>query len=154
MLRVPKVIVDIVPPGLLRCDAEHAWAMFRDKSRTAIVVVTLPEEMPTTETVELAASLEGELGLHVRHIVVNQVLPPLFSPSERLALADLGDIAVSSAGTAALRSARHRAVRERVQTESLARLAKELPGPPKTYLPLLFEDAASPSAIKGLSKRL
>lgn len=154
MLRVPKVIVDIVPPGLLRRDAEHAWKMFQDKERTSIVVVTLPEEMPTTETVELAATLEEELGLHVRHVVVNQVLPPLFSQGERATLDGLGELAVTDAGSAALRSARHRAVRERVQAESLARLAKSLPGPPKTYLPLLFEDAAAPSAIKELAKRL
>ena len=154
MLRVPKVIVDIVPPGLLRRDAEHAWKMFQDPKRTSIVVVTLPEEMPTTETVELASTLDAELGLKVKHVVVNQVLPPLFSPAERGALDALGDIAVADAGTAALRSARHRAVRERVQTESLARLAKELPGPPKTYLPLLFEDAATPAAIRELAKRL
>src|ERR1700678_676924 len=31
MLRVPKVIVDVVPSGLLRRDAERAWALFQDK---------------------------------------------------------------------------------------------------------------------------
>lgn len=154
MLRVPKVIVDIVPPGLLRRDAERAWEMFRDEKRTAIVVVTLPEEMPTTETVELVATLEGELSLHVRHVVVNQVLPPLFSPAERVALEALGPIASTGAGEAALRSARHRAVQERVQAASLARLARELPRPPKTYLPLLFDDAAAPGAIRELAKRI
>jgi anion-transporting ArsA/GET3 family ATPase len=30
MLRVPKVILDVVPPGLLRRDAERAWALFQD----------------------------------------------------------------------------------------------------------------------------
>ena len=48
MLRVPKVIVDVVPPGLLRRDAERAWEMFKDPAMTAVVLVTLPEEMPTT----------------------------------------------------------------------------------------------------------
>ena len=54
MLRVPKVILDVVPPGLLRRDAERAWALFQDPKTCAIVLVTLPEEMPTTETIELA----------------------------------------------------------------------------------------------------
>ena len=57
MLRVPKVILDVVPPGLLRRDAERAWALFQDPTTCAIVLVTLPEEMPTTETIELARAL-------------------------------------------------------------------------------------------------
>ena len=54
MLRVPKVILDVVPPGLLRRDAERAWTLFQDPATCAVVLVTLPEEMPTTETIELA----------------------------------------------------------------------------------------------------
>ncbi|MDP9152320.1 MAG: AAA family ATPase, partial [Myxococcota bacterium] len=57
MLRVPKVILDVVPPGLLRRDAERAWALFQDPKTCAIVLVTLPEEMPTSETIELSRSL-------------------------------------------------------------------------------------------------
>ncbi|KYF51048.1 anion-transporting ATPase, partial [Sorangium cellulosum] len=59
MLRVPKVILDVAPPGILRRDAEAAWAMFRDPARSGVVVVTLPEEMPATETVELVAEVRG-----------------------------------------------------------------------------------------------
>ena len=44
-------------PGLLRRDAERAWAMFQDPALCAVVLVTLPEEMPTTETIELAHAL-------------------------------------------------------------------------------------------------
>ncbi|MBW2459696.1 MAG: ArsA family ATPase, partial [Deltaproteobacteria bacterium] len=37
MLRVPKVILDIVPPGVLRRDAERAWEMFRDPARCGVL---------------------------------------------------------------------------------------------------------------------
>src|SRR5262249_56256109 len=63
MLRVPKVILDVVPPGLLRRDAERALALFQDPKACAVVLVTLPEEMPTTETIELSRALTGELSL-------------------------------------------------------------------------------------------
>src|SRR5262249_48342257 len=63
MLRVPKVILDVVPPGVLRRDAEAAWKMFRDPKQSGVVVVTLPEEMPTTETIELCSDIRGDLGL-------------------------------------------------------------------------------------------
>jgi anion-transporting ArsA/GET3 family ATPase len=151
MLRVPKVILDVVPSGLLRRDAERAWAMFQDPAQCAVILVTLPEEMPTTETIELANALRGELKLPIGKVVVNAVLPPLFSREERATLA--ATQTQDGPGEAAISSGRDRATRERVQAESLARLSKELPVSP-AFLPLLFEDAANPAAIKELSKRV
>ena len=151
MLRVPKVILDVVPPGLLRRDAEKAWAMFQDPTACAVVLVTIPEEMPTTETIELASALR-DMKLPIARVVVNGVLPPLFSRAERDALQNLGQLD-DETGEAALVAGRHRATRERVQAESLARLSKELPIAP-SFLPLLFEDAANPVAIHELAKRI
>ncbi len=156
MLRVPKVIVDVVPPGLLRRDAERAWEMFQDPMTSAVILVTLPEEMPTSETIELAHALRDELNLPIGKVVVNAVLPPLFSRAERVKLeadSGIGDGSTTDPGEAALVAGRDRAVRERVQAESLARLSKELPLPP-AFLPLLFGDAANPAAIRELSKRV
>lgn len=157
MLRVPKVIVEVVPTGLLRRDAERAWEMFQDPKRSAVVLVTLPEEMPTTETIELAHALRDDLKLPIGKVVVNMVLPPLFSKTERATLeasnvtmADASDDDAPSIGIAAGRS---RAIRERVQAESLHRLSEDLPISP-SFLPQLFEDAAQPSAIRDLSKRM
>ena len=152
MLRVPKVIVDVVPPGLLRRDAERAWTMFQDPATCAVVLVTLPEEMPTTETIELAHALKTELKLPIGKIVVNAVLPPLFSREERVALEAFHGHG-ETPGDAALWAGRDRATRERVQAESLARLAKELPISP-SFLPLIFDDAANPASIRELAKRV
>src|SRR3974390_112570 len=142
MLRVPKVILDIVPPGILRRDPERAWQMFQDPRTCAIILVTLPEEMPTTETIELARALQ-ELGLPIGRVVVNGVLPPLFSIHERTALVRPEVDDLRRPGEAALAAGKDRATRERVQAESLNRLSKELPVPP-AFLPLLMEDAARP----------
>ena len=153
MLRVPKVILDVVPPGLLRRDAERAVQMFRDPKTCAVVLVTLPEEMPTSETIELAQALTNELHLPIGKVVVNGVLPPLFSKEERAVLEAMGAIDVANAGDAAIYAGRDRATRERVQAESLGRLSRELPVKP-AFLPLLFEDAARPDAIRELAKRV
>lgn len=155
MLRVPKVILDVVPPGILRRDAERAWALFQDEKTCGIVLVTLPEEMPTTETIELASALR-ELGLPIGRVVVNCVLPPLFSKEERAALVAVtpnASNATTEAGEAALAAARDRSTRERVQAESLNRLSHELPVPP-AFLPLLMQDAANPESIAQLAKRV
>jgi len=156
MLRVPKVITEVVPPGLLRRDAEAALHMFQDPETCSVVLVTLPEEMPTTETIELAAALTGELRIPIAKVVVNGVLPPLFSREERDTL-EAVDVrpadAAADPGLAALAAGRDRAVRERVQAASLARLSRELPVKP-AFLPLLFTDAARPDAIRELAKRV
>jgi anion-transporting ArsA/GET3 family ATPase len=152
MLRVPKVIMGVVPAGLLRRDAERAWTLFQDREACAIVLVTLPEEMPTTETIELAAALT-EMGLPIGRVVVNAVLPPLFSREERASLEALGPLDVRSQGDAALMASRDRGARERLQAESLNRLSQELPISP-AFLPLLLEDAATPAAIETLAKRI
>jgi anion-transporting ArsA/GET3 family ATPase len=155
MLRVPKIILDVVPPGLLRRDAERAWKMFQDPETCAVVLVTLPEEMPTTETIELAQALREELNLPIGKIVVNCVLPPLFSKEERATIeaAAPGTDDADTAANAAITAGRSRATRERVQAESLHRLSEQLPISP-SFLPQLFEDAAQPAAIRHLAKRM
>lgn len=155
MLRVPKVITEVAPTGLLRRDAERAYRFFQDPIACSVVLVTLPEEMPTTETIELAHALEGELKLPVGRVVVNGMLPPLFSKEERAALEQL-ELATGSATSpieSVLAAGHDRAMRERVQAEAIGRLAAELPRP-TSYLPLLFEEAAKPAAIRELAKRV
>src|SRR3954462_10726858 len=73
MLRVPKVIVEIAPPGVLRRDAETAWRMFTNPAETGVVVVTVPEELPVTETLELIEAVRTELALPLGMLVVNAV---------------------------------------------------------------------------------
>ena len=53
MLRVPWVIVDTVPEGPLTRDARAIKALLCDPVRTAAVLVTLAEEMPVNEALEL-----------------------------------------------------------------------------------------------------
>jgi anion-transporting ArsA/GET3 family ATPase len=165
MLRVPKVIVEIIPPGILRRDAELAWKMFTDPQKTAVVVVSLPEELPVTETLELIRSVDDDLRLPLGALVVNGVLPALFSEAESRALAATLDddppaslravagadkSSPESPASSALRAAARRAVEELSQAASQARLADNAKLP-RIVLPYLFEDAATPAAIERLS---
>ncbi len=160
MLRVPKVILDVVPPGVLRRDAEAAWAMFQNPKESGVVVVTLPEEMPTTETIELANGIQDELKLPVLGLVVNGVLEPLFSPAEREALR--GDprlleidapARVAGTSESAIVAGARRAEREAVQAESLSRLEKAL-AIPSVKLPFLFGEASTVAGTRILAEKL
>lgn len=154
MLRVPRVIVDVAPPGLLRNEAEGALELFRDPQRAGVVLVTLPEDMPTNETIELhRALLTRELSMPPKALVVNQVLPRLFAPSERSSIIGLPSVVPEGSPLHGLSLAgRGRAMREEIQEVSLARLAKELPGLPRTTLPMLFVPEFRREAIESLSQ--
>jgi anion-transporting ArsA/GET3 family ATPase len=53
-----------------------------DPDQTAVVVVTAPEEMPVSETLELVERLGDETDIDVASVVVNRVLPELFARSD------------------------------------------------------------------------
>ena len=150
MLRVPKVIVEIAPPGVLRSDAERAWEMFRDPARSGVVVVTLPEEMPTNESLQLCAALRSELTLPISEVVVNSLLPPLFSKADASALQQLSGLDESTPARAVLQSGVRRATRERIQDESLIRLAAL--GVPLRKLEFLLDGASTPDAVLRLAR--
>lgn len=152
MLRVPKVIVDVAPPGLLRREAEDALSMFRDPSRCGVVLVTLAEDMPANETIELHQAVVSELGMHPHTLVVNQVLPRLFAPGERDAVVGLATKVGEGSPLHGLALAgRTRAIREGVQEQSVAKLASALPELPRVTLPMLFTPEFRRESIESLS---
>lgn len=145
MLKVPKVILDVAPGGPLRRDAERAWTLFQDASHSGVVIVTLPEEMPTNETIELSNAVRA-LNLPIQRLVVNAFLPPLFDAEKRTAL-------VEHAKDDRLVPARARAAREEIQATALDKLTTLKV--PTTVLPFLVTlDPSEPSAILYLAKGL
>lgn len=149
MLRVPKVILDVVPSGMLRRDAERAMTLFRDPSRFSVDVVTRAEELPVTETLELLHALSGELSLPVGRVMVNAVVPPLFSEEERAWLL-AHPTTQTSAAEETLHLAKLRAGHEKVSGDALSRLRAGLSSPPLVF-PLVLPDASSPDAVRTLS---
>jgi len=89
LLRVPSALVDTVPAGPLRRDAEWMQAMLVDPARTSLVIVTLPEEMPVNEAIDLDAQVRGVLGIHRAALVVNAMPETRFTESEEARLAAL-----------------------------------------------------------------
>jgi len=124
LLRLPRVITELAPASILRRDAELAWQMLRDPRASNIVLVSLPEELPTNETIELAEKITRELSLPVGAVLQNRVRPLVFSDAERDALASIPPIASSTPVDSAIEAGAARAIRERAQLDSRARLAE------------------------------
>jgi anion-transporting ArsA/GET3 family ATPase len=122
MLRLPRVITELAPASILRRDAELAWNMLQDRTASGIVLVSLPEELPTNETLELAARITDELKLPLGAVVQNRVRELTFDDAQRAALSNQPPIAPTSDVDAAVEASASRAIRERAQLESRARL--------------------------------
>lgn len=151
MLRVPLVLSEVAPPGLLRREAENALTLLRDPSRSGAILVTLPEDMPVTETFELAEALRNELSIPVSRLVVNSLLPRMFEDDEAKLVFDLAERVSADSGIHSLvLAARSRASRERVQRESLRRLSTL--HAPRTELPHLFAPEFRRAQVESLSR--
>jgi anion-transporting ArsA/GET3 family ATPase len=151
MLRVPLVLSDVAPPGLLRREADNALALLRNQARSGAVLVTLPEDMPVTETFELAAALRTELAIPVSRLVVNSVLPRMFDDGEAKLALDLAErVGADSAIRSLTLAAKARVSRERVQRESIQRL--DALDAPRTDLPHLFAPEFRRAQVESLSR--
>ncbi|MEZ4408254.1 MAG: ArsA family ATPase [Polyangiales bacterium] len=151
MLRVPQVITDVAPVGLLRREAEEGLSILRDPARSAMVVVTLAEEMPTSETEELVPQL-ASMRLPLGRIVINNVLPPLFKGGAAQAQSAAAVLSRSPALDPVARAGLTRARREELQRGMIERIAK-LPGN-KVILPSLAVDRLRRAEIETLARGL
>lgn len=154
MLRVPLVIHEVAPPGLLRREADRAIEMFRNPRESGLVLVSLPEDMPAQETIELHTKLVQELRYSVAGIVINSVLPDLFRSSERELVEALPSrVDRADAAHGVLRAGRARSLRERVQAESLELLESKLQGP-FLELPHLFDEHFGREQLETLARAI
>jgi anion-transporting ArsA/GET3 family ATPase len=81
-LASPVAINDLVKVGLVRNQTDWMIDILTDPDQTAVVVVTAPEEMPVSETLELVERLGDETDIEIASVVVNRVLPELFARSD------------------------------------------------------------------------
>lgn len=153
MLRVPRVLLEVAPPGLLRREAERAWQLFSDPTRAGALLVTLPEDMPANETIELHTALTQELRLPVAGLVINTVMPVLFDETERSWLASAqGKDSDATLLAPLLQAGRRRTERERVQTESIERLLQAINTVPSFQLPQLIVSEVRRAGIEQLAR--
>jgi anion-transporting ArsA/GET3 family ATPase len=147
-ISAPTVIADLVKVGLVRDQTAWMTAILEDSSRTGVVVVTTPEEMPVTETIELLDRLGEETNVAPATVVVNRVLPAFFDRRQQAVMDRIEDALpqlVEHAGTAittVVRAAELTETRRRIGAGHLDRLRDAVPkGLPLVYIPELFTRA-------------
>jgi anion-transporting ArsA/GET3 family ATPase len=79
LLTVPRVVVDAIRVGPLKSNAQDVLALIRDPRKTLTWLVTLPEEMPVNEAVDMDEKLRNEAKVAVGPILLNSIWPKIFS---------------------------------------------------------------------------
>lgn len=72
-LDVPRVVQQAVRAGPLARHASWVEALIHDRERTLLLPVTLPEELPVIETLELVERARGEIDIGIDRVVVNRM---------------------------------------------------------------------------------
>lgn len=155
MLNIPRVIVDTVPEGPLTRDARAVMSLLQDPARTAAVIVTLAEEMPVNEALELEGQL-GKLGIATQQLIVNQVYPdhvPAGSPVERVLDTLVADPALPAPLAAAAEHAGLSRDRRRLNERYLAELRRRTQTP-ITELPMVFAQSLGAAHVRELGAKL
>jgi anion-transporting ArsA/GET3 family ATPase len=155
MLRVPWVITDTVPEGPLTRDARTIRELLTDRARTAAVLVTLAEEMPVNEAVELEGKL-GALGIVTQHIIANQIYPQHFAAGSAVGKV-LDTLAADPALPSPLAEVTQHATLSRDRRVLNERYLGELRGRATTAvheLPMMFAPALTSAHVRVLSDKL
>lgn len=137
-LGVPRALRETIPPGALRSEADWMQELLVDPRTTAVNLITLPEELAVSETLELAQKAEDDLELPLGQVLLNRRVPERFDDEETSRLA-----AGFASGKldAAAQAAREHELRARRSTHFEGRLRSVLPLP-LIALPMLHPERA------------
>jgi anion-transporting ArsA/GET3 family ATPase len=152
MLHAPRTFADIARVGPIRRRADSIDAFLRDRERTGVVSVALPQEMPVNETIEFRQKLHDEMGMDTDLVVVNQLLPERFNSEDCERIEAVNGGHGSEEVAAALRAALSEHRRARSQRSQLRRLKREV-GDVVT-LPYLWEPELGLDELNRLADEL
>jgi anion-transporting ArsA/GET3 family ATPase len=159
----PRAIQQLVQVGLVRDQTNWMIEILDDPTRTGLVIVTTPEEMPVTETLELVDRVRTETGVDIASVVANRVLPALFSERQLDVFAHLDApeprrLMVERAGakvTTVLDAARTTEARRRVGAGHLDRLRTTLGNDvPVVIVPELFTRATGRRVVTLMAQSI
>jgi anion-transporting ArsA/GET3 family ATPase len=162
-LAAPAAIRELVRVGLVRDQTDWMTALLHDPAVTGAVLVTVGEEMPVTETLELAERLRREAKVKIAQVVVNRVLPELFGRREEAVFTALqtpaGEAALvrelGAEATTVLEGAALAMALRRTRAHYIDQLLDGLaPGIPVAYLPELFTRAKGMRVTRMLAEAL
>jgi anion-transporting ArsA/GET3 family ATPase len=81
-LNVPQVVAQAVRVGPLKTKAEGIMKLVQDPKKCLLLIVTLAEEMPVNEALEMLASAQSLVKVKTGPVIANALYPSRLSESE------------------------------------------------------------------------
>jgi anion-transporting ArsA/GET3 family ATPase len=144
-LQVPRTFMRIARTGPVHGRARAIAEVLENPDRTAVLLVTTPEELPVSETLEAIEDVSGD-GFPLAGVIANAVYEELFDGADADALSGVEARGAASAAAAAARSRLARTADQREQLERVRPCLAELP--------FLFESRLDIPAVASLGERL
>ena len=154
-LHAARSIQEVVSSGRVRHQADDVLALLSDPERCQVVLVTLPEETPVNEVIEVAYELEDRVGIKLGPVVANGCWPDVLGDgTDVAALVDRAGIAIGEVSVAHLAETAGRVEAKLAQQrEQLERLAATLPLP-QVHVPFVFTARLTPTHLDELADAL
>lgn len=154
-LQIPSVITGFISSGHMYEEARRIQELLQDPRRTALNLVTLPEEMPVNETLMMRDELHERMGLSTTSVIANGVYPPLFSEDEYDWIEQANGVPEAEQGLVSgfLDAASFRDQRVELQKKYLDRLEDEV-DLPLYYVPYHFTDRVTFPVISEIADEL
>ncbi len=146
-LTVPEVFLRLVSEGPLARDMRSMQSLLADPARSSVCVVTLPEEMPANEAVELDRALRQHQ-FPAGPLFLNASFSSRFS-SQELASVTRGGPLLTAAGEAADNHESRAALSAHYEGVLRSAVAREL-----VKVPFLFERTFGAQAIDKVSRAI
>lgn len=143
-LSVAKVIMDTVPAGRMSREASAMRAVLENGKVAAAVLVSLPEEMPVNETIELGAALEEQARVSPQAVVLNAFTAERFTAADLEALRPKPSLLELAQGHAQL---------ARLSADFRAQLERELKLPMLT-VSRLYQGRFGRASIEAIADQL
>ena len=161
LLTVPYTVADTLKVGPVHKQARKIVDLLTDRRRTRFMLVTLAEEMPTNEAIEMYHTIQDDLGIPMENVVINGVYPKLLQPKQRKLLADISArLEQTQANTTQVRLLRamvdcaETAAERRALNESyMAKLRKAIPHP-AVEVPFVFTSSLDFDLVETVAAEL
>jgi anion-transporting ArsA/GET3 family ATPase len=153
VLNTPGTFADVARTGPVARQARTIDRTLRDPAFTGVVVVTLAEEMPVTETRLLVRRLRDELDIAPAAVIVNGVHADRFTDRQAKSIAKALRETDAQRSKAALRAALSQHARARHQAEQIEHLRDGL-GIEPLVLPFVFSGNGERALFEQLADLL
>ena len=129
LLRLPKTLISMIRVGPIVSQVKQLDVLLKDSRKTALALVSLPEELPMRESIEFMETARDETGIPVQAFFLNAVYPDIFSsPNPEIPYDELfsgapgrfcGPVSRCEALDAVLGAARHHYARRKIHEKYL-----------------------------------